>query len=205
MTSSTPFSQPCPRLAAAGLLAASLLLGGIAPAHAVPMLWLVPSTTSVTPNQAFTVGVMASDITDLFGYQFSVSFDANLFSVTGVGAGSFLSAAGPTFYSPGAVDNAAGNVSFVFETLLSAVAGVNGSGLLGTIAFGTLPTAAGIGSIGLYDVGAVNSSLDAIALSPVTPALVSAVPEPATWAMMALGLAGVFAMKRRRPSEARRP
>mgnify|MGYP004728691137 CR=1 FL=1 len=66
---------------------------------------------------------------------------------------------------------------------------------------------AGSGRIELNEVGAVDSALDAIALAPVTSAVVSvvvsAVPEPATWGMLALGLAVVAGVRRPRASALR--
>ena len=188
-----------PRLGAAGLFAAALLCGSIAPACAAPTFSLAPSATTVLQNQAFTVNVLVNDVTDLFGYQFDVSYDPSLFSVTSVSEVSFLSAGGSTFFSPGTIDDTAGSVSFVFDTILGGIDGVSGSGLLGTINFSALGTAAGSGSIGLNEVSALNSALDTIDLATVAPAVVAVVPEPATWALLSLGLVGMLGL-RRRPS-----
>lgn len=193
MNSSSFFSR------AVGLLAAALLSAGIAPAQAQPTFSLEASAASVLPSQSFTVSVRASDVVDLFGYQFNIGFDPSLYSVTSVSAGPFLSSVDASFFSPGTIDNAAGSVSFVFETVLGEVGGVSGSGVLGTITLSALAGATGTGSIGLNDVSALSSQLELIELAPVAPVTVSVVPEPAAWAMMSLGLVGVLALRRRRP------
>jgi len=190
------------RLAAAGLLAAALFFASSVPAHAGPSFSLTPSATTVAQNQAFTVSVLANDVTDLFGYQFDVLFDPSLFRVDGVAEGSFLSGANSTFFSPGTIDNASGSVSFVFDTILGNVAGVSGSGLLATINLVALNTATGTGSVGLDGVIALNSGLDLIDLGPVTAAAVSVVPEPALWAMLPFGLFALSGRRRQRLSGA---
>jgi hypothetical protein len=185
------------------VLAAALLFGSIASAHAVPAFSLVPSATSVQQNQSFTVSVMAGDVTDLFSYQFDVSFDASLYQVTSFSVGSFLSPDGSSFYSLGTIDNTTGTVSFIFETIVGAVPGVSGSGVLGTINLSALASASGTGHIGLDGVSAYNSALDTIDLAPVAMTTVSVVPEPATWGMLSLGLLGVLGLRRQRISAAR--
>ncbi|MEF7614356.1 cohesin domain-containing protein [Aquincola sp. MAHUQ-54] len=202
MKSSNVVLRAGPRFGAAGLLAAALLCGSIAPAHAVPTFSLVPSATTVQQNQSFSVSVMAGDLTDLYAYQFDVSFDASLYQVTGFSLGSFLSPDGSSFYLPGTIDNTTGTVSFVLESLVGPVPGTSGSGVLGTINFSALPTASGTGSIGLNELSAYNSALEAINLAPVAMATVSVVPEPATWGMLSLGLLGVLGLRRQRSAGA---
>lgn len=193
-----------PRWAAAGLVAAAWLGAGLAPADASPTLSLSPSATTVFKNQAFTVNVLAGDVADLFGYQFDVGFDPSRYRVVGVDEGPFLLTGGSTFFSPGTIDNAAGTVSFVFDSIFGGVSGVGGSGLLATIDFVALADTTGPGTIGLANVTALDSALDTIALAPVASAVVSVIPEPEVWALLPVGLLAVAAWRRRSPSSSTR-
>ena len=75
-----------------------------------------PATTSV--GDVFTLDVLVTDVLDLYGFEFNLAFDPGVVRVNDTFAGSFLALGGATFFIPGLIDNAAGTVSFVADTLI---------------------------------------------------------------------------------------
>lgn len=180
------------RLAAAVLLAA----GTASAALAAPALSIVATPDPVAPGATLELDVRVADIADLYAYQFSLSFDPAVLQASGYGAGGFLSAAGPVFADGGAVDNAAGTISFAFASLLGAVPGASGGGSLAHFSFNVV--GAGTTVLNFGDVLFLNSALNDIAVGygPAT-VVVSSVPEPSAYLMFGAGLAGIAALRRR--------
>lgn len=181
--------------------AAALVLSALA-----SQAWADPSVSILaTPDpavQGSTVGIdiLVSGISDLYGYQFSLNFNPAILQVLGVTEGSFLSTAGSTFGSVGTIDNTAGQISYIANTLLSAVPGANGSGVLAHIDFNV--TAVGSSALSFSDALFLNSNLGDITvqLNGRTLDTVAAVPEPSTYLMLAAGLVGLVAWRRRQPA-----
>lgn len=172
------------RIASRAAGACALTLALLSPAQAAPVVEM--STVNMASGVELTV--KARDVVDLSAYQFTLNFDPAL--LTGIGAteGSFLQRAGTTFFSPGDIDNVAGSISFVLGTLLGSIGGVNGSGDLATFSFGLEQS--GYASFGLSDVLLLDSNgglIDADVRN-----LVAAVPEPASLALVAIGLVGLL-------------
>ena len=87
-------------LAAAALAAMPLQAAIAAPTFAVA------APDSVAPGASFPVQVSALDITDLYAFQFDLTFDPALFAASGAAEGPFLAGAGTTLFDGGAIDNA---------------------------------------------------------------------------------------------------
>jgi hypothetical protein len=120
-------------LLAAAVLAAST--GFVAKANAQAVLSVDPTTQTTSTGTVITVDVNVANVTDLYGYQFDLTFNPNILQAVSSSEGSFLSSGGSTFFINGNNDNVGGTVSATADTLLSAVNGVGGSGQLAVFTF----------------------------------------------------------------------
>jgi len=190
--SSTPF-----RLAAAAALALSAWSAPVLAAGA--QVTLVATPNPATQGSTVDVDVLISQVTDLYAYQFSISFNPTLLQVSGLAMGSFLSAGGATFSNTGTIDNTAGTVTFVYNSLVGALPGVSGSGTLLTLHLNAIGT--GTSALGFVpdDTLFVDSNITPIGLTTVDSSLqvAAAVPEPESYLMLAAGLAGLALWRRR--------
>lgn len=140
--------------------------------------------------------VTISDVADLYGYNFTVNFNANLFRAIGVSEGAFLGSAGDTDFGYVGIDNATGNVSYIYNYLIGPVAGASGSGSLARIQLEAIGI--GRGAFSLSDLAFVDSSGADIAVT--AQGAMAEVPEPASYALFGIGLFGAAALRRRSQS-----
>lgn len=120
-------------LFAASLLVASM--GFVSAANAQAVLSIDPMSQSTSMGTVVTVDVNIANVTDLYGYQFDLTFSPNILQAVSSSEGSFLSSGGSTFFVHGSNDNVGGTVAATADTLLSAVNGVSGSGELAVFTF----------------------------------------------------------------------
>jgi hypothetical protein len=92
---------------------------------------------SVSKGESFVVSVNVEDVTDLAGFQLSLSFDSNALEAMEVNEGTFLSKDGETFWLEPVIDNNAGTITGIVSARASQ-GGANGSGTLATITFKAL-------------------------------------------------------------------
>jgi hypothetical protein len=173
-------------------LGAALLSVAGLQAHAAT-LTPVASPNPATVGQTIVLDVQLTDVTDLYSYQFSLSFDPTVLQASSVTLGDFLVG---TTSSTGFIDNSAGTISFVYASLLGPIPGVSGNGSLGTISFQAI--GAGNGAVAFTDTLLLDSATNDIATTLNTGSIqVAAVPEPSTYLMLGVGLVGVAALRRR--------
>jgi len=110
-------------------VAASTLVGSLASAQAV--ISIDPTTQTTSTGSVVTVDVAISNVSDLYAYQFDLSFNPSVLQAVSSSEGPFLAGSGSTFFIPGTNDNLAGTVFATADTLLAPVSGVNGSGAIG--------------------------------------------------------------------------
>jgi adhesin HecA-like repeat protein len=185
------------RLYTALLLAALSPLAAMTASAAEPTLAISASANPAVQGSSITLNVLISDISDLFGYQFSFNFNPAVLQATAVTEGSFLAGGGTTFSDPGTIDNTAGSISFVANSLIGALPGVSGSGSLALISFNV--TSVGSSLLSFSDALFLDANLAdiTVTLQPLTLQAV-AVPEPASYLLFSAGLAGLVALRRRR-------
>lgn len=171
-------------IAVRGAGACALALALLCPAQAAPVVEM----TAASSATGFDLTVRAQDVVDLFAYQFTLNFNPSLLKATAQAEGSFLSTAGTTFFRPGDIDNLAGSLTFVLGTLTGPIGGVSGSGDLARFSFSVQQ--AGLATFTLSEVVLLDSA--GSELSADVRSLVTAVPEPSTYLMFALGLAAVL-------------
>jgi|SRR5687767_2530537 len=190
------------------LVASAVAAASLAPATsatAAAIISIAPSTANVEVGDIFTLEVTLTDAVAVAAYQFSLSFDPAILSVSNFADGDFLagSSEGP-FFLGSTVDNAAGTVTLIAALLLTPEFGVSGNGVLATVQF----TALGLGTSAVtpyFDATAVDGLFD-VNFQPIDTGLVPAtvnvegpttVPEPTSLLTLALGL-GTALVRRRR-------
>lgn len=174
------------------------LLGALAvPSFGAATLSFSPLTATTGGVSFVTLAVNVSGVADLYAYQYTVSYNTSVITLTSSTEGSFLSSLGTTFYDAGTRDNSAGTLSNSFNTLLGPVAGASGSGTLQTLTF-VLGPASGVASLGFSNVLLLDSKGNDIAFAANPLSLpINPVPEPGSYALMAAGLLGLAAWRRR--------
>ena len=161
-----------------------------------------PSPATGITGGAFTVDINASAVFDLYAIEFDVSWNPAVLAANSATEGSFLPLAGATFFDGGAIDNTAGTVSSLFDTLSSAIAGASGDGTIATLSFTAL--APGDSTLHISNLLALDSSLNEIALdAPDGAVTISAAgaptPEPSAWLLIG-GALTLGALRRRSPT-----
>ena len=182
-------------------LVAAVLLGACAQAWADPILSFGTNGGQAVLGSTQDYAVNIADVSDLYTYQFSINYDARYLRALGVTEGGFLATGGATLGSTGFIDDGAGTISFIYNTLYGGGPGVSGSGLLASIRF----EAIGVGSAALSfaDVLLLGSTGDEFAFDAASAQItivdgVADVPEPASILLIGAGLAAAAALRRRK-------
>jgi hypothetical protein len=145
-------------------------------------LFFQPSGVSTGVGQMVTVDVAIDQVTDLYGWQFDLTFDPTIVSALQVTEDGFLATGGATFFIPGSIDNVGGTVTATADSLETAIAGVTGGGLLAQFQFQTL--ALGTTALSISNIMLVDSNINPIMASSTDGAIV-VTPEPSELAPLA--------------------
>jgi hypothetical protein len=162
-----------------------------------------PSSTTVTVGETFSLDVDVSNISDLYAYQFDLTFTPGVLFATNVSEGPFLANGGDTFFLPGTIDNVGGTITFNADTLIGATSGVTGSGTLAVFDFEALaagPSPVAIANVFLLDSTGASIIPSSTGESIVTVQNASSVPEPASGALLGTALVGLLMYRRRHAS-----
>jgi adhesin HecA-like repeat protein len=180
-----------------GILLIGLTLSfGASNGSAAPILSIEPSSSLVQPGKSFTLDVRISDVVDLFAFQFDLAFNPLILSTGSITEGPFLPSGGATAFVAGTVDNMAGTITATADTLIGAIPGVNGSGVLASVDF--LALSVGASPITLSDAIVLDSDLNDIAVSIVDGGVtVAAIPEPSTWLLLSTASFGFLIWRHR--------
>jgi hypothetical protein len=153
-----------------------------------------PPSSPVSVNDTFSVDIDVSIVSDLYSFQFGLGFSPSLLDVIGISEGPFLPTGGLTF--PFSIDGS-GTITFV-DTLLSAVSGVTGSGVLATITFQA--QSAGTSNLDLSNVTLLDpqgSMISATTENGTAQILGNAaVPAPPVGLLLLSGWAGIWLSRR---------
>lgn len=144
----------------ATLSVAAFGLGGSLAEAQTPTLSVDPTTQTTAAGTVVTVDVDISNVSDLYGYQFDLTFNPSVLRAVSSSEGTFLPRGGNTFFISGTNDNLNGVVSATADTLQTAVSGVSGSGELAVFTFDAIGT--GISTLQIQNETLLDSSLNII-------------------------------------------
>jgi adhesin HecA-like repeat protein len=179
------------------------VLGSVASAQ-VATLSLDETTQTTSTGTVVTVDVDIANVSNLYGYQFDLTFNPSILQAVSSSEGSFLASGGSTFFINGSNDNVGGTVSATGDTLLSAVNGVNGSGELAVFTFDAIGN--GTSALAIQNETLLDSNFNVISdvttggsvtLGPTSIAAPEIDPNSATSALTLL-LCGVAVLRGRR-------
>lgn len=112
-----------------------LVAGSIAAASPATVVAVDPKTTATEPGESFEINLTVSNVSDLYGWQFNLTFDPTILNAVNVTEGPFLKQAGDTWLLGPTINNIAGFV-FCGDSLFPFPdEGATGSGVLASITF----------------------------------------------------------------------
>jgi len=176
-----------------GFVIAGVVLASIfslsALADGVPTLSISPASSTVGAGSNVVLDVNIANVTDLFAFQFDLSFAPGTVSAASIVEGAFLAGGGTTAFIPGTIDNVGGTIAATADTLIGPGPGVNGSGTLAVLTLTGL--APGTSSIDFSSVFLLDSNLTGINSSLQSGSVTvtsTAVPEPNTLVLLIAGM-----------------
>ena len=147
-----------------------------------------PASNTTSVGGALNFAVQVTGVSDLYAYQFDLSFGPAVLSIMNVTEGGLLPSGGSTVFFPGAINNVSGTLTLTAGSLQGPVPGVSGRGTLAMILF----TGVGLGAspITLSNVVLLDSAGRDIAGTAIQNGSVSVVPEPTSMVLFGCGVLG---------------
>lgn len=159
------------------------------------------SASAVVSGAPVSLNVEVFNVTDLFAFQFDIGFDPTVVSAVSVSEGSFLPSGGTTAFVAGTIDNTAGTISATADSLIGAVPGVSGAGVLASLRFAA--NAPGTSPVTLSNIILLDSNLNSIEFTSANGSIRAVqLPEPGPAFMLVSGLLILFALQFRRSRKA---
>jgi hypothetical protein len=114
-----------------------VLFHGVATASPATTMAIDPNVGGKAPNEFFSINVTVFEVSELYTWQFNITFDLNVLEAVSVVEGPFLKTAGSTLFLEPELNNTAGYVQAgcarkVYD------AGASGNGVLATVTFKVL-------------------------------------------------------------------
>ena len=155
-------------------------------------------SANVDTGASFDIPVSVSQVSDLYAYEFDLSFDPAILELLSISEGPLLPGTGTTFFLPGTIDNTAGTATFTSDSLVGPVSGASGNGELAVFTFEAL--SGGTSALKLSNVTLLDSGLNDIVFGTTDgQAIVSGegVPEPSPLPVLAVILACTIPVARK--------
>lgn len=158
-----------------------------------------PTSSLATVGDTVNVNVNASDVTDLYAFQFDLAFNPAVLSASAVTEGGFLgNGGGATFFILGTIDNALGTITLTLNALLGPEPGVTGCGSLAGIRFTAI--GAGTSAVTLSNtllIDAVGSDIAAQVANGSVTVSGNEVPEPSSAYIVLTAVVALFVCAQR--------
>jgi hypothetical protein len=103
-----------------------------------PVVSIDPPTISKLVGSTFDINLTVTNVTDLYGWQFNLTFNPSVLNCTDVEEGPFLQQAGTTWLLPMTINNDVGFVFFGATLFPAPGSGASGNGTLATMTFAAL-------------------------------------------------------------------
>jgi hypothetical protein len=151
-----------------------------------------PAASIKQVGDTFSVNISGDALSGLYAFQWSIGYNPAILQMVDVTEGAFLPTGGSTFFIAGTIDNVGGIAKFVGNTLIGAIPGVSGSGVLATINFKALSN--GLSALMLQDVLFLDSSPNTMTMTKSDGTVTVGSPTPQSiptlseWAMILLSL-----------------
>ncbi len=108
---------------------------GVSVSAAETTVYIEPPDGSASIGSTFTMNVRVKNVSDLYGYQFDVSYDPSILQAESVKEGSLLKGIGSTWFNTGKINNSTGLINDIYNVLMSVPEGASGNGTLASITF----------------------------------------------------------------------
>mgnify|MGYP000882979319 CR=1 FL=1 len=161
---------------------------------------LQPPAASVTHGKPLSLDVNVSGVADLYAFQFDVRFDPAILSAVSVSEGNLFSGVG-VFFSPGAINNTSGTITFIADSLAGPGSGISANGSLAKILFNTIGE--GTSKVNLTNVVLLDSGLGDIIVE-VADSTATVTPEPSVGGLLGTVLLAAVGARRFRTSSRQR-